>query len=805
MHKPTTLIVKFIKIVFIASCGFCVIPVKAVELEEILVTATKRQRSSLDVSLSVTAFSSEQLKELGIDQAFEIAQQTPNLQMKSTFGLTSPQLFMRGVGNETFFTNAISPIGIYQDGVYLGQNIAQGFQVFDLERVEVLKGPQGTIFGRNTTGGSINYISRKPEIEEGANGHVTLTGGDFGQFDINAAAGFALGETAAVRLSLFRQEHDGYFTNVNPAVDEGDHGALETIAGRGQLYWEPTDNFDALLNFHIGDTDSQNRGYKAAYLDNCPAGVSPGAFQGGCTGPSFFIDTDFDFIPDTAVDLNFVSPPAFGLTDPPGFYDTALSVSTIEDVDTIGFSAEMNWDIGNHTITSVTGYDDAELFRYEDDEAGAAVISDSTFTADTYFWSQEIRITSDYSGPINWLAGFNYYKDNNDSFISFDTRENPDPFTFGQGVGIELDQATESWAVFGEVVYNFTERFELIAGLRLTSDEREVDVESFIYNAGALSFPGALFDGSANPEAAGGGPIDNAAARAAIVQPNIFFIPTNLVTRTNLREDWFEWSGQASLSYALNDQQRVYFTASRGFKGGEFDGGAAFDPASLNITDPEFVNAYEIGYKGSLLDGKLQLTAAVFFAEINDQIVQANDAGPIPRLTNAASSENLGVEVEAKFRPNKAWFFSFGGAYLDAEFKEFEFDPAIVAAATSPATDLTGNRATEAPEWTFNGMARYEQPLFNGLISIVGDLSWNAEREFASENTAGLQQGSYGLVNARASYLFHNESIELSIFVRNLFEEEYFIGAFDITDFASGFVYIPGDPRTFGGSVTYSW
>ena len=778
------------------------IPVKAVELEEILVTATKRQRSSLDVSLSVTAFSSEQLKELGIDQAFEIAQQTPNLQMKSTFGLTSPQLFMRGVGNETFFTNAISPIGIYQDGVYLGQNIAQGFQVFDLERVEVLKGPQGTIFGRNTTGGSINYISRKPEIEEGANGHVTLTGGDFGQFDINAAAGFALGETAAVRLSLFRQEHDGYFTNVNPAVDEDDHGALEMIAGRAQLYWEPTDKFDALVNFHIGDTDSQIRGYKAAYLDNCPPGVSPGTFQGGCTGPSFFADLTGpygfpDGVRDTLVSLD--------LTDPSGFYDTAMGISTVEDVETIGFSTEINWDIGNHTITSVTGYDDADLFRYEDDDAGAAVISDSTFTADTYFWSQEIRIISNYSGPINWLAGFNYYKDNNDSFISFDVRENPDPFTLGQGVGIELAQATESWAVFGEMSYDFTERFEFIAGLRLTSDERDVDIESFIYNAGALSFPGALFDGSANPEAAGGRPIHNEAARAAIIQPNIFFIPTHLVPRTNLRDDWFEWSGQASLSYALGDQQRVYFTASRGFKGGEFDGGAAFDLASLNITNPEFVNAYEIGYKGRLVDDKLQLTLALFFSEIKDQIVQANDTGPIPRLTNAATSENLGVEVEAKFQPNENWFFSFGGAYLDAEVKEFEFDPAIIAGALSPATDITGNRATEAPEWTFNGMARYEQPLFNGLIRIVGDFSWSAEREFASENTEGLQQGSYGLVNAQASYLFFNESIELSMYVRNLFDEEYFIGAFDITDFASGFVYIPGDPRTFGGSVTYSW
>lgn len=769
-------------------------------LEEIIVTATKRERSSLDIPISVTAFSSEQLKDLRVDLAFGIARQTPNLQMKSTFGVTSPQLFMRGVGNETFFTNAISPIGMYQDGVYLGQNIMQGFQVFDLERVEVLKGPQGTIFGRNTTGGSINYIARKPAIDEGANGHVTLTGGDFGQFDINAAAGFALGDTAAVRLSIFRQEHDGYFTNRNPALSGDNDGAVETIAGRGQLYWEPTENFDALLNFHAGDTDSQLRGYKAAYLDNCPAGVSPGAFQGGCTGPSFFVDTDFDFIPDSPVDLFFTSPPAFSLTDPPGFHDTALSIETIEQVETIGFSAEMNWNIGNHTITSVTGYDDAELFRYEDDEAGSAVISDSTHTADTYFWSQEIRITSDYDGNINWLGGVNYYKDSNDTFISFDTRENPDAFTFGQGVGIELEQDTESWAVFGELSYDMTDRFELVLGLRLTSDEREIGVESFIYNAGALSFPGALFDGSANPEAAGGGPIDNAAARAAIVQPNIFFIPTNLVTRSSLREDWFEWSGQASLSYAIDDKQRAYFTASRGFKGGEFDGGAAFDPATLNITNPEFVNAYEIGYKGSVMEDSLQLTVAVFFMEINDQIVQANDSGPIPRLTNAASSENIGVEVEGRYQPNDAWFFTFGGAYLDAEIKEYQFDP-----TTFTGTDLTGNRATEAPKWSFNAMARYEQPLFDGLFRVVADFNWNAEREFSSENTAGLQQDAYGLVNTRASYLFHNESIELSVYVRNLFDEEYFIGAYDITAFASGFVYLPGDPRTFGGSVTYSW
>ena len=751
-------------------------------LDEIVVTATKRERSALEVPITLTTFSAEEIDAFGMRRTFDVARFTTNLQFHSEWGITSPAIYLRGIGNEGFSANAISPFGVYVDGVYIGQNIVQGFQLYDLERIEVLKGPQGTLFGRNTTGGAMIFHTRQPDVADGTNGFTRLTVGDYGRIDVDLAAGFAIGENTAVRFALQKQQHDGYFTNVNPAVPGSDEGALDTVAARLQLSWNPTDDFSMLLNVHGGESNSQMRAFKAAWLANCPPGVIPGTFQGGCTGPEFFIDTDFDFIPDTIVN--------FDLTDPAGFRETSLSIKTVEDVDAFGGSAALEWGVGDYTITSVTAYDEAEMVRFSDDDGNILILADDTYLADVDFMSQELRITSEYGGATEWIAGLFYYRDNVDSFVSFDARDNPDPFANGLGIGQELEQSTRSWAAFGQIVHNFGDKTELTMGLRYTWDEREGTVESFLYNGGALTFVG-------HPEAAAGLPLSNEAARDAIIQqPNPFFIPTYLIPRETLKNDWGEWSGRLALSYALNDDQRLYMNIARGFKGGEFNGGAAFDPDEVSLTDPEFATHYEVGYKSRLADRSVHLELAAFHTTITDQIVQASTSSPIPRLVNAAKTESTGVEMLLRYRPSEPFYLGLGVAYLDAVITDW---------VSSDGTDHSGNVAPQAPEWNFNGVLWYEQSLTKGALEFQADFEWNDDRHFQVENNPVLAQDAYGTVNARVTYRSGDRRLALAMFVDNVFDEEYFTNAFDVSVFAAGYIYMIGDPRTYGAELTYNW
>ena len=173
------------------------IPIGAAVLEEVVVTATKREESLQDIPISVTAFSADTIQQLGFNQSYDIAAHVPNLQFMAESSPSTPFIFLRGIGNTSFFPNSINPMAVYVDQAYVGQNIAQGLRLYDLERVEVPRGPQGTLFGRNATGGLVNFITRKPKIDDGRNAHLELTAGDYGQFDVELAGGAPIGERAA--------------------------------------------------------------------------------------------------------------------------------------------------------------------------------------------------------------------------------------------------------------------------------------------------------------------------------------------------------------------------------------------------------------------------------------------------------------------------------------------------------------------------------------------------------------------------------------------------------------------------------
>jgi iron complex outermembrane receptor protein len=753
----------------IAATAFALVvaagPVNAAELEEVLVTATRRQESTQDIPISVTAFSADAIEELGFSQSFDVASQVPNFEFMGEVSSTVPFIFLRGIGNTSFFASSINPVAMYVDSVYLGQNITQGFQLFDLERVEVLRGPQGTLFGRNTTAGLVHFLTRRPSVEDGLNMRGEVKGGDYGRLDVEGAVGFPLGDQAAVRVAAIQQMGSGEYDNANPFRDVDEFGDVDMRSMRGQLLWAPNSDIDILIRGHWGEDNSEINADKPGYIispfgvPNCPPGAVSGALNNGCSDPF-----------------------GIGLTVDPDFDDVQFTFDPYQEVDTWGVAGELNWQFGDYTLTSLTAFNSADQRRFEDDDANILAFLSDTFLADTDFFSQEVRLTSNLDGRFNWILGAYYYTDELDSALHFNNRDlGPPPGTgipVPVGIAQRIHQETDSWSVFGEVTYELIERLTARAGLRLTDDERKVDINSFFMNG--LLIPTTTW-------------IDYDQADAAFLFP--------LILPTELEDSWFEWSGRLAVDYAIDDDRMVYFSASRGFKGGEFNGGALLDISEATIADPEFMNSFELGYKGTHLDGTLQTNVTGFFMQYDDQQVLISGATPfglLPSLQNAAKSNIKGVELEVQWRPNDSWFLLLGGAYLDARFDEF-LDPAL-------GVDRADNRLAHAPEWNLNGVVRYTQPIGAGTAAAQIDWNWQDDQFFTVENLDSLREDDYAVVNARASYRFWDDRVELALIVRNIFDEEYKVTGFDTASAGFGaHVYVMSHQRWIGGQLIVSY
>jgi iron complex outermembrane receptor protein len=594
-------------------------PAPAAVIEEVVVTATKREESAQDIPISVTAFSAETIEALGFTQSYDVASHVPNMQFMAEASQSTPFIFLRGIGNTSFFPNSINPVAVYIDNAYVGQNVAQGFQLFDLERVEVLRGPQGTLFGRNATGGLVNFITRKPEIGETANARVKLTAGDYGRFDAEAAGSLPLGERAAVRVAGFQQLSSGMYDHVAPGIGDDDYGDVDNLALRGQIRWQPVDELDLLFNAHWGDDNSHLTAEKPGYIaspfgvPNCPPGALSGALNNGCSDPFGLgqsVDPDFDHV--------------------------QFTYAPYQDLETWGVALEAHYDLGNHTLTSLTAWDTVDMARLEDDDANVRVIMNDTFHADAEWFSQELRLTSEYDGRLNWILGGNYYVDDLKSNLIIAAAELPPPpgIPFPLGLAQDLHQETDTWAVFGELTWDIDAQWTLRLGGRITENQRAVDMNTFAFIATLVRL---------------GAPIPFSDALAAFAFP--------LIPETERESDWLEWSGRAALDWEFSEKQMLYASASRGFKGGEFNGGALFHVTEAVIADPEFMNNYEIGYKGTLLDGRLQANVTGFYMEYDDQQVLISNPTPfgiLPNLQNAGSSGIKGVEFDLAWQPTAA-------------------------------------------------------------------------------------------------------------------------------------------------------
>lgn len=715
----------------------------AVMVGEITVTAQKREENIQDVPVAVTAIQGEDLEAIsaGAPDVRVLSGRVPSLVMESSFGRAFPRFYIRGLGNPDFDLNASQPVSMMVDEVVLENPVLKGMPLFDLDRVEVLRGPQGTLFGRNTPAGVVKFETRRPVIGD-AGGNFRASYGTFNTFDVSGGVNVPLGDTVALRFSaLYQSRGDWVDNDYEPGPEDG-LGGYTTGAGRFQLLWSPTDNFNALVNLHAWDVDGTARIFRANIL-------KPGT--GGLTD---------DFRQDTV-------------------YQDGKNSQVISSY---GGGLRFDWDFGGATLTSITGFEKITnmLSRGDIDGGYGAVFAppygpgfipfpsesaDGIPNLDQF--TQEFRIASNRGGTIDWLLGAFYFNEDfqADTF-SFDSLAPGNP---QDGYAFQTQEAT-SYAFFGSLELHLGSKWDLIGGLRYTNDEKDFSAER----------PDPTFQTPTVEPITEHTDADNVSWDVSAtykVNPNV-----NIYGRV------------ATGFRAPSIQGRILFAP-------DFSGG--LDPATngVSVADSEEIISFEIGAKTILAENKLRLNLAAYTFEVTDQQITAvGGEFNTATLLNADKTVGYGLEADIEWTPSAHWFMTFGASYNPTEIQ----DPNLTVApcgggctVLDPVVDglayIDGNSLPHAPDVVFNGIINFRSdPVNKGLFGAL-DWAYYSEKQFMLYESAEFKDDSFE-VGLRFGYGWNQAKYEIAVFSRNLLDAEIVRGGIDF-DNLTGFT---NDPRTIG-------
>jgi outer membrane receptor protein involved in Fe transport len=728
-------------------------------LEEVVVTAQRREQSLQDVGISVTAISGRSMRDFGFNNVLDVIAKVPGVDSYSPYGTgTSANIVIRGVGLNDFGEGHEAPIATYVDEFYLVGVPAVDFPLFDLDRVEFLRGPQGTLFGRNATGGLAHFVTAKPTRE--LTGYASLRAGRFSDIKAEAALGGPISDNMAGRLSVLSHHSDGYVENLNPDLDDGAEAGNDAI--RAQLLFEPGNDWRILLKGEYFEIDTVH-----SYYEQIPLGFDPASGLAS-------LDPD-------GTDFAGYNERNFGASD----RNVTLTSDRQEmEQDGLTLLARIDKNIGDLTATSITGYLDLDRKLVEDCDASPNVICAADFPYQSDWFSQELRLAKT-GGELQWTTGLYYLNQDaeNQPSAFFNvpldgpTAVDPDTGLYNGGLfPIALsgnwEQETDSYAVFGQFEYTFATDWNLIAGLRWTHDEKDfVDRD----NASLRSCPGFPIPSN------------------CFLPPDGPGIPNPYVG--DYEDDLFSWRLQ--LDYQATDELMLFASISQGTKAGGFNNGflsaAAASDTSLIPYEDETNIAYEIGTKSTWLEGRLRVNAGLFYYNYSD--FQTFNWVGIGGLIVNSDATAFGGELEMDAIVTDNLSVQFGLSYLDTEIEN----------VTGPAPDFTADREmANAPETTANGAVIYNVPLSgNNSLSLQWDFNYIDERFANNFNDPASKLDSYFKHNALVTFGI-GENWELQGFVRNISDEEHEVRMFVFADLGYGqFMY--AQPRTYGASLTYSF
>ena len=715
-------------------------PLPAAGLEEVTVTAQKRPENIQSVPLSIVAFEAGTLRQLGMREGFDLANQVPNMNIDAPVADSNVRYFIRGVGTQDFNTLATSPVALYIDDVYLGSTIANSVNFFDMQRVEVLLGPQGTLWGKNTTGGAINFISAHPTRTLAA--AATASYGNLGERFAEGWINLPLTETLAARAAFTYSGRDAWIRNL--AVD-GPHNldAYEKGGGRLSIEWTPSDAVSAYLKGeYLKRTGSTITGYMVPLAGHSDAFGNPAlpfgvVNQGG--GPS------------------------------------------ADDFDTWDVIGRIDWEIGDALkLTSISGWQGAQrIHEYELNGGTPEILLNQAFFGNHEQFTEELRLSSLSPASFRWQSGLLYYfaRESATTAVPF----NETAFSAPPFVTTDLwpeSRKFNSAAMFGGVEYDLTARLTAKGGLRYNADEGS-------YHAAHFSIhPYADYLNYLNPD-----------PRA---DSNAVLIPTDTIDR---RTNWRKLTWDAGLRYELAEHRMLYVNGSTGYRQGTFSSPAGSSADQFSVLQPETNLAFEIGAKTSWLDNTLQLNAAAFSYDYTDMqvfVLQPIAAGsPLSKESNAGKAIDRGGEITLKSAPTSDWLLSAALGYVHAVFTQFD----TTNSAGDPLS-LAGNRIPRQPQWTASALLQYHLGLVSGAHLLL-HTDWNYRGDYYvnADNLHNPYIPGRTVGNVRATYTPRSELWEVALWARNLTDQHYPMGGYRL-GFANSQIFYFGDPLIYGVSAS---
>jgi iron complex outermembrane receptor protein len=729
---------------------------QAGESEEIVVNARRREESLLDTPVAVTALPAAALDARGATDLADVANSVPNASFgggAGDSGIGSAIIFIRGVGQTDYANSADPGVGTYIDGVYLGRTIGGVMELGDIDQVEVLRGPQGTLFGKNTIGGAINIITRRPG--DNTRGSLAVTVGEDNRLNFDGEADFRLSPSIGARLAISSRNQDGFVRRLNGGDATGEE---EAIIGRASVLLEPNNQLEVLLSADYSDIG----GSTPRVVTN----INPGSFLaalwntnlGGFGPPPLGNGFADDF--GQAID------PSFATTD---LRSTNATGSFDNSYEGGGVSLRVEYSLSPNTLLrSITAYRGFDAFSESDQDGQSLDWGFVRYADEQSQVSQEFNLIGS-TDRLDWIVGAYYFTEDASAVQDIDLAA--PIILFVNNFATE----TVSYAAFGEATWRFNDWLSASIGARYTHEEKDFDASTRCQD-GAPDFLGLC---------------------ATTISGVNYYLPP-----TQVSEAWDSIDPRLGVQIRPNDNTLLYASYSTGFKSGGFNA-RADTPNQVLPYDPEDVQSYEIGYRGSFDQNRLQLSATAFLYDYRDFQVTYTGSDTvgvaIGFADNVGAAEIRGLELEAVVRPVRNFAVNAALGYIDSEITELDDDFVNRVLLATGVLVTTDNELPRTPELTFNLGAELTTRFGDG------DILWRVDGTFVDDQFSEIQNfestasPAHTNLNARIAYTPDSERWSLAFYGRNLTDEVYAVNGF-LPNGGNGVqtLVIPNEPREIG-------
>ncbi|HIG42744.1 MAG TPA: TonB-dependent receptor [Gammaproteobacteria bacterium] len=758
-------------------------------IEEVVVTARRREESSQSVPIPITAISGDALRDRASFDMRDLERVTPNLAyINSPVAKNSAIVFLRGIGQVNWGPAQDPKVGTYLNGVYLGRPQGGIFDLLDIDRIEVLRGPQGTLFGRNTTAGLIHVITKQPDQE--FDFRLKVGAGEDGQQLIAGTVNIPLSETLATRISVQHREQDGFVLNEFNGSKWND---AKSQNARVSLLWTPTDTFDASLNL-----DAQRVREKPTLASCNFLGPENGATAPGLEGLAWIFGT-YDALRDNCRSQGYLR----SYEDDP---------DDNSEIDSFGTALTLNWDIDGigklASISSIREMDEINgSWGFISDSAIGNVLEiqqppghGNEFSQ----WSQEFRLSgSSFDDKLDWVAGIYFFSEDARQLFDVPLFRNsvaPDcadvpQFCIDTGAGtlgdialfvqtfasntLDYDATNESQAIFAEGTYHLTESLSVTAGIRYTEDDRELSLTQTLIG-GALDAGFTCPDGSA--------PIASKCSRSTGTQSEV--------------------TPRVIFSYQWTDDVLLYGGWSKGYSSGGLN-----QTPRLEDYQPEISKNWELGFKSQFWDGRVQLNMTSFYNTYEQQqqsVGRIIDNQPVVAILNAQEATLFGFETELTLVPAEGWLITGAHGYIHGEYDEFSVldvsvGPPPLLLETTELRDISDTKVVRGSPYTYSLSVLKDHNFSNGH-NVTAQVGWSfrGRRYDDLETPLHSRQRKYGLMDARLTWRFPDNQTEISFWGRNLLDRKYTASRGGGPDTVFQRIYW-GPPRIMGLELSYAF